>query len=135
MWSQPERHAPGSITIPCDEIESIEIEGPRNARTVLFLAGLAVDAVIVVTAQPTVAVGTSGCTYQSYSGRAALAQPTMRLTSRAYDTHWGAYVGGESEAPEAQALDGSFLPNLLMMPPAPIPSSAQRNSTTPTPAP
>ena len=133
MWTQAERHTPGSITIPCDDLEAIEIEGPRNIRTVLLLAGLAVDAAIVVASQPTVAISSGGCAYASDTRYKVLEQPAVVRTTLAYDTRWGEFVDDTARA--SQAFGESFLPSLPAIPPAPMPSSAQKNSTTPTPAP
>jgi hypothetical protein len=133
MWTQAERHTPGSIPIPWDDLEAIEIEGPRHVRTALFLVGLAADAAIVVASQPTIAISSAGCAYQSNTRYKGVGQPAVARTTLAYDTHWGAYV--DETAPGTQAFGESFLPSLPATPPAPMPSSAQRNSTTPTPAP
>ena len=135
MWTQAERHTPGSITIPWDDLEAIEIEGPRHVRTVLLVAGLAVDAAIVVASQPTVAISSSGCAYESNTRYKSLDQPAAVRTTLAYDRHWGEFVDGAPPARESQAFGESFLPSLPTTPPAPMPSSAQKNSTTPTPAP
>ena len=134
-WASDRWNAPLSNTIPLDEIKAIELEGPRTARTVLMLAGLAVDAVIVASSQPTVAVAGGGCYYQG--GSAASVAPGVVPTARIYDTQWGMFTDGGAtpEAPPAQALGSSFLPSLPMMPPAPMPSSDHRNNTAPTPAP
>jgi hypothetical protein len=133
MWTQPERSTPGSITIAWDDLEAVEIEGPRHVRTALFLVGLAADAAIVVASQPTIAISSGGCAYESNSRYKMVDQPVVARTTLPYDTHWGAYVDGT--APGTQAFGESFLPSLPASPPAPMPSSAQKNSTTPTPAP
>lgn len=133
MWTQPERSTPGSITIPWDDLEAVEIEGPRHVRTALFLVGLAADAAIVVASQPTIAISSGGCAYESSSRYKVVEQPAVARTTLPYDTHWGAYV--DEMAPGTQSFGESFLPSLPATPPAPMPSSDQRNSTTPTPAP
>lgn len=134
MWTGVRRLLVESVTIPRDDIEALEVAGPRTVRTVLLVAGLAADALIVVAAQPAVAVGgAGGCTYTAASARGR-AFAGIEPTSREYDTRWGAYVGegappvlaAEGAAADAQLLGVSDLPSFFMSPPAAMPRNAHR---------